>query len=61
MKNTTKRQRMVLLLDPATGGTVLVPYTHPLAIAKRERNKLGQKITPESAGYFCSDESSEAP
>lgn len=27
--------RMVLLLDPETGGTVLVPWAHPLAVATR--------------------------
>jgi hypothetical protein len=30
--------RMVLLLNPATGGTVLVPWDHPLAAAQRERD-----------------------
>ena len=27
--------RMVLLMDPADGATVLVPWDHPLAVAKR--------------------------
>ena len=35
--NTRRRARTVLLLDPETGGTVLVPWSHPLAIAKRAK------------------------
>lgn len=32
-----KCRRMVLLMDPETGGTVLVPWNHPLAVAKRAK------------------------
>ena len=42
-----KLGRMVLLMDPETGGTVLVPYNHPLAVAKRRQLRASADRKPQ--------------
>lgn len=41
--------RMVLLLDPADGATVLVPWDHPLAVAKRRGLRASADVSCKEA------------
>ena len=43
-----KLGRMVLLLDPEDGATVLVPYDHPLAVAKRRELRASADVSCHS-------------
>lgn len=47
--------RMVLLLDPETGGTVLVPLDHPLAAKRRQLRTSADSLRQPNASTRYQD------